>query len=100
MTMNTDHILKLAEIIREVDGGNRLGAAALAEAILSHPGSRWSPAVKPVPVSERRPWLEDCDAEGECYWFDPAGTGAWYLDTYQGNYTHWLPHRALPVPQP
>jgi hypothetical protein len=28
----------LAEIIREVDGGNRLGAAALAEAILAHPG--------------------------------------------------------------
>jgi hypothetical protein len=30
------HILKLAEIIREVDGSNSLGAAALAEAILSH----------------------------------------------------------------
>ena len=41
----TLHVLKLAEIIREVDGGNRLGAAALAEAILSHPGSRWSPAI-------------------------------------------------------
>ena len=33
-----DHILRLAEIIREVNGGNRLGAAALAEAILAHPG--------------------------------------------------------------
>jgi len=32
------HILKLAEIIREVDGSNSLGAAALAEAILSHRG--------------------------------------------------------------
>jgi hypothetical protein len=30
------HILKLADIIREVDGSNSLGAAALAEAILSH----------------------------------------------------------------
>lgn len=30
------HILKLAEIIREVDGWHSLGAAALAEAILSH----------------------------------------------------------------
>jgi len=46
MTTDTDHILKLAEIIREVDGGNRLGAAALAEAILSHPGSKWSPAIE------------------------------------------------------
>ena len=32
----TDRVLLLAAIIREVDGGNRLGAAALAEAILSH----------------------------------------------------------------
>ena len=32
------HILRLAEIIREVDGRHDKGAAALAEAILSHPG--------------------------------------------------------------
>jgi len=32
------HILRLAEIIREVDGKDELGAAALAEAILAHPG--------------------------------------------------------------
>lgn len=32
------HILRLAEVIREVDGNHRLGAAALAEAILAHPG--------------------------------------------------------------
>jgi hypothetical protein len=37
------HILRLAEIIREVDGSHDKGAAALAEAILSHPGSRWLP---------------------------------------------------------
>jgi hypothetical protein len=35
------HILRLADIIREVDGNHSLGAAALAEAILSHPDSRW-----------------------------------------------------------
>ncbi len=38
------HILRLAEIIREVDGNHDKGAAALAEAILSHPGSRWQPS--------------------------------------------------------
>jgi len=38
------HILKLAAIIREVDGNHSLGAAALAEAILSHRHSRWIPA--------------------------------------------------------
>jgi hypothetical protein len=32
------HILRLAEIIREVDGNHDLSAAALAEAILAHPG--------------------------------------------------------------
>jgi hypothetical protein len=31
-------ILRLAEIVREVDGKHELGAAALAEAILAHPG--------------------------------------------------------------
>lgn len=37
-TPRIGHILRLAEIIREVDGGNQLGAAALAEAISAHPG--------------------------------------------------------------
>jgi hypothetical protein len=35
---DVDHILALAAIIREVDGKHDLGAAALAEAILAHPG--------------------------------------------------------------
>jgi len=53
----------------------------------------------PTPVSERLPGPEDCShPEGECWWFDPASDGAWYIDTYQGNYTCWLPHYALPVP--
>jgi hypothetical protein len=39
-----DDILRLAEIIREVDGNHDKGAAALAEAILSHPDSRWQHA--------------------------------------------------------
>jgi len=73
MTMNTDHILKLAEIIREVDGDNRLGAAALAKAIwiLSHPGSKWSPAV------EAAPSLLTCalagDKEAACQFLYEAG---------------------------
>jgi hypothetical protein len=45
------HILRLAEIIREVDGNHDKGAAALAEAILSHPDSRWQPReAQPGPV--------------------------------------------------
>ena len=40
---DVEHILQLAAIIRKVDGNNTLGAAALAEAILSHPNSSWKP---------------------------------------------------------
>jgi hypothetical protein len=43
-----DDILRLAAIIRRVDGTHDKGAAALAEAILSHPDSRWQHA-QPVP---------------------------------------------------
>ena len=45
----------LAAIIREVDGTHRLGANALAEAILSHPGSRWSPTIEPEGVTDEAP---------------------------------------------
>jgi len=47
------HILRLAEIIREVDGKHDLGAAALAEAILAHPGFSGchdGPAAQPAQV--------------------------------------------------
>jgi hypothetical protein len=45
-----DDILRLAEIIRRVDGNHDKGAAALAEAILSHPDCSYdSPAIEPEP---------------------------------------------------
>jgi hypothetical protein len=159
------HILRLAEIIREVDGNHDKGAAALAEAILSHPGSRWSPTIEPegvgdedipqwsegvcgdgaailrdgvmmpieevvaslnraeiltrwgrpttepVPVAERLPEPEDCDAEGRCWWLTLAvadgGRGGystfWELTTFKAAMrcaSHWLPHHALPLPTP
>jgi hypothetical protein len=48
---DVDHVLSLAAIIRRVDGSHDKGAAALAEAILSHPGSRWHPhEAQPEPV--------------------------------------------------
>ena len=32
--------------------------------------ARWGrPAIEPVPVSERLPGPEDCDAEGRCWWW-------------------------------
>ena len=60
----------------------------------------------PVPVSERLPGLEDCDAEGRCWFirfpFDYSRE-SWSLETrtYGCNigFTHWLPAHALPIPQ-
>ena len=58
------------------------------------------PVAQPVAVSERLPGPEDCIfPTGECWWFDPHADGAWYMDTFQGNYTHWLPANALPTPE-
>jgi hypothetical protein len=67
--------------------------------------ARWGrSAPQPVPVSERLPDASDPSEcrmpDGACWWFDPCGDGGWYFDTYQGNYTHWLPASALPLPQP
>jgi hypothetical protein len=31
--------------------------------------------------------------------YDSPG-GGWYMDALQGNYSHWLPHHALPLPNP
>jgi len=74
---------------------------AKAEAALAQPEPQG-----PVPVAERLPVPEDCDAEGRCYAWD----GYWWLvfsavleedDTGAGDgYTHWLPHHALPAPTP
>jgi hypothetical protein len=77
--------------------------------------ARWArPAIEPVPVAERLPGPEDCDAEGQCWWWHPDhkdefGDGwillksEWAWGRHDADhsliYTHWLPHHALPVPQ-
>jgi hypothetical protein len=79
--------------------------------------ARWgTPAIEPVPVSERMPEPEDCDAEGGCWWWHPDHKEDDFIDgwilldpKWAGSrrdsddsliYTHWLPHWALPVPAP
>jgi hypothetical protein len=66
--------------------------------------SRWgTPAIQPVPVSERLPGPDDCDAEGCCWAIGERGN--WMCVHVIGRswsnpiYTHWLPHWALPVPE-
>jgi len=59
----------------------------------------------PVPVSERLPGPEDCDAEGRCWWgFEETDDyeASWTLRKMIGlpfDDTHWLPANALPLPQ-
>jgi hypothetical protein len=80
---------------------------------------RWGrPTIKPVPVAERLPGPEDCDAEGRCWWESPKRTRivfdmnpldeeevttppAYYLrkrHPLEDPNQRWLPHHALPVP--
>jgi hypothetical protein len=63
-----------------------------------------TPTIQPVPVSERLPGAEDCDAEGRCWIFMPdIGTDpSWRLTDPRdiGPYhTHSLPANALPTPE-
>jgi hypothetical protein len=57
---------------------------------------------QPVPVSERLPEPEDCDAEGRCWWYGEGGDMVgWTLDAEGPSYyraKYWLPAHALPIP--
>jgi hypothetical protein len=66
---------------------------------------RWGrPAIEPVPVSERLPGPEDCDAEGRCWLCTPSSyvmVANWVYEKAEqlrSWNTHWAPHWALPVP--
>jgi hypothetical protein len=69
--------------------------------------ARWSrAAIEPVPVAERLPGPEDCDAAGRCWWWivdQPGELPHWIYCQLEvlswTNFTAWLPHHALPVPQ-
>jgi hypothetical protein len=74
-----DDILRLAAIIRRVDGNHDKGAAALAEAILSHPDSRWQHA-QPEPQGPTDKELDelfiDIDQGGEALSWRPYARAA------------------------
>ena len=57
---------------------------------------------QPVPVSERLPGPEDCDAEGRCWWYGEGGDMVgWTLDAEGPSYyraKYWLPAHALQAP--
>ena len=59
--------------------------------------------IKPVSMAERLPGPEDCDERGWCWYWHP-GEECWEMvPVVTGTldeWTHWLPHHALPLPQP
>ena len=68
-------------------------------------------STQPIPVSERLPGPEDCNAEGEVWaWrrFNPEGGmdngDHWmlafheWLEDEDCDFTHWLPSHAMPLP--
>jgi hypothetical protein len=80
-----------------------------AQAMTDRPQHR--PTIEPVPVAERLPGPEDCDAEGRCWWFNPGvkassnphiALSSWRLTHMLASKpmgTHWRPYNALPLPQ-
>jgi hypothetical protein len=64
--------------------------------------ARWGrSAIEPVPVSERLPGPEDCDAEGRCWWYHPetfSSVACWCYSRGNGTEKFYLPYWALPVP--
>lgn len=64
----------------------------------------------PVAVSERLPGVEDCDAEGKCWWFNPGqpamsnphiATSSWRLCRMLNGKpmgSRWIPANSLPLP--
>jgi hypothetical protein len=76
---------------------------AKAEAALAQPEPQGPgrPTIEPVPVAERLPTEADCDAEGRCWLTSVDVEPGWVTDNPEQctNWTHWLPHHALPVPQ-
>ena len=96
---------ELNQLLTEIDQGDEaLSWRAFARAVLA----RWGrPAAAPVPLSERLPGSEDCDAEGRC-WMLGKIEGDWRLVStinpgipkLKYCFSHWLPANALPLPTP
>lgn len=60
------------------------------------------PVPAPVPVCERLPGPEDCDAESCCWRWNTIGrlwTRQQYARKWYEFHTHWLPAHALPLPE-
>ena len=89
------------ELYRFHDGPTSGEVAEIARAVLAR-YSRQPP--QPIPLSERLPGPEDCDAEGRCYLWDWLSCDWKAIDVlgqspYGWGNTFWLPYHALPLPE-
>ena len=61
--------------------------------------ARWGrPTITPIPVSERLPGPEDCDAEETCWMWHPVNFHYCLCRPDPSVHTHWLPFHALSLP--
>ena len=99
------------QLIEAANGAAAMGWDQHARSILRAAEllQRLSPP-QPVPVSERLPGPEDCDAEGRCWWGRSEShdwSADWTFATYKAvaefcefsPRTTWLPAHALPLPE-
>jgi|DEB0MinimDraft_6_1074348.scaffolds.fasta_scaffold86563_1 hypothetical protein len=110
----TDYKQLCAELVDAIDSGiptDRMHSSPLmlrARAALAEPEPE-VPTPQAIPVSERLPGPEDCDAEGRCWWGRPESEDwapDWILATPEAiaeycEFLHpvaWLPAHALPQP--
>ena len=92
-------VAELVAKLRRLAAQNPLGTADPTITRAAELLERQQP--QPVPVSERLPGPEDCDALGDCWWY--AEDYGWELQDREhplGECTHWLPANAIPLPTP
>lgn len=93
-----EELLELAEQYRSDGLIDLYSARDFARAVLARYGS----APRPIPLAERLPGAEDCDAEGRCWWCDSI---QWRWDFLIADnrkpsaYDHWLPAHAITTPE-
>jgi hypothetical protein len=91
---------ELFGLLMQSGGANRAVSIEWLEPFAQAILARWGrPALKPVPVSERSPKAKDCNAQGNCWLTNDSLEPGWVLDNPEKctNWTHWVPHWAMPV---
>lgn len=99
-------VMEIIEFADEIEAAE-LGQVDLVRAALARWGHQPAPPAAgeqrhptPVPVAERLPEPEDCDAGGRCWAWDWLAEKWCLCDRTSAchGFDHWLPATALPLP--